>query len=232
MFVHLKQGETYKIPYSIGVQQGDNMAPILFNFLMQAFAETMNQKWSEQWDIKKLQLNYMNKGTNSKGRLNNQKSIAKGTPFNLFYLLYIDDGAFLFESREDLQKGTEMLHEHFDLFGLKLHIGEDNLISKSEAMYISPNLTEDETNSLNVDYESDIPVKNGKIRMTKKFKYLGAYISNDLKDDYEIDTRITKATQQIGALKYFFRAAQVEIETKFRIYMAIPLNTVLWGCES
>jgi hypothetical protein len=36
--------EKRQIPYTIGVQQGNNMAPVLFVFLMQAFAETLVQK--------------------------------------------------------------------------------------------------------------------------------------------------------------------------------------------
>ena len=34
-------GEKVQIPYSIGVKQGDNMAPVLFLFLMQAMAEVL-----------------------------------------------------------------------------------------------------------------------------------------------------------------------------------------------
>ena len=30
---------------SVGVQQGDNMAPVLFLFLMSAFAETLEIEW-------------------------------------------------------------------------------------------------------------------------------------------------------------------------------------------
>jgi hypothetical protein len=33
--------EVVELPQSVGVQQGDNMAPILFLFLMSAFAETL-----------------------------------------------------------------------------------------------------------------------------------------------------------------------------------------------
>ncbi len=33
--------EVVELPQSVGVQQGDNMAPVLFLFLMSAFAETL-----------------------------------------------------------------------------------------------------------------------------------------------------------------------------------------------
>ncbi len=40
--------EIVKIPQSVGVRQGDNMAPVLFLFLMTAFAETLEIVWRQQ----------------------------------------------------------------------------------------------------------------------------------------------------------------------------------------
>jgi hypothetical protein len=39
--------EIVELPQTIGVQQGDNMAPVLFLFLMSAFAETLKVAWKE-----------------------------------------------------------------------------------------------------------------------------------------------------------------------------------------
>ena len=40
--------EIVEIPQSVGVRQGDNMAPVLFLFLMTAFAETLEIVWRQQ----------------------------------------------------------------------------------------------------------------------------------------------------------------------------------------
>ena len=40
--------ETVEIPQSVGVRQGDNMAPVLFLFLVTAFAETLEIVWKQQ----------------------------------------------------------------------------------------------------------------------------------------------------------------------------------------
>jgi hypothetical protein len=38
--------EMREIPYEIGVKQGDNMAPILFIYLMNVFAKNLSEKWT------------------------------------------------------------------------------------------------------------------------------------------------------------------------------------------
>ena len=38
------------IPFEVGVKQGDSVAPVLFLFLMMAFAEVLEQEWNNTWD--------------------------------------------------------------------------------------------------------------------------------------------------------------------------------------
>lgn len=38
--------------------------------------------------------------------------------------------------------------------------------------------------------------------------------------------------QAMGALNFFWQAKEVEVRSKYQIYMAIPLNLLLWGCKS
>ena len=44
--------------------------------------------------------------------------------FDIFCILYVDGGAFVFESRTDIEKGITLLSDHFDRFGLEMHIGK------------------------------------------------------------------------------------------------------------
>jgi hypothetical protein len=64
------------------------------------------------------------------------------------------------------------------------------------------------------------------------FKYLGSFISFDLRDDYDTEQRISSASQAMGALKHFWRNPYVDLRTKVSIFKAIPLNLLLWGCET
>jgi len=41
------ENEIEEIPQSVGVCQGDNMAPVLFLFLMTAFAQTLELEWTK-----------------------------------------------------------------------------------------------------------------------------------------------------------------------------------------
>ncbi len=41
------ENKVKEIPQSVGVCQGDNMAPVLFVFLMTAFAQTLDLEWTK-----------------------------------------------------------------------------------------------------------------------------------------------------------------------------------------
>jgi hypothetical protein len=71
-----------------------------------------------------------------------QQHTSKGTTtFELFQLPYMyDDGSILFESKQDMAKGTTLLlYHHMKRFGLIMHIGrQDGSKSKTETLYIPP----------------------------------------------------------------------------------------------
>ena len=73
---------------------------------------------------------------------------------------------------------------------------------------------------------------NRYISFTLIFKYLGSLIFYDLDDTYDINSRIKKANQAIGVLKFFWLSEKVDLLSKYLIYMAIPLNLLLWDFES
>ena len=65
------------------------------------------------------------------------------------------------------------------------------------------------------------------ISFTRNFKYLGSWISYDLTDSYVILSRIKKSNQAMGTLKFFWQAKEVDVKSKYLIYMARPLNLLL-----
>ena len=53
-------------------------------------------------------------------------------------MLYIDDGAFIFNTREEATRGVALIKEVFARFGLEMHVGEGEKMSKTEMMYVPP----------------------------------------------------------------------------------------------
>ena len=70
------------------------------------------------------------------------------------------------------------------------------------------------------------------IDFTAHFKYLGSFISFDLTDDMDIDNRIAKANQAMGALRHLWRNPYADLKAKQLIFLAIPANLLLWGCKT
>jgi hypothetical protein len=77
-----------------------------------------------------------------------------------------------------------------------------------------------------------IPVSDGYITMNDKFKYLGSWVKDDLREDHEVSVQIAKATAQMVMLRKYFNCPYVEVGMKYCTYLVIPLNNVLWGYES
>ena len=232
--VKLKVGEATPrlIPYTVGVKQGDAMAPLLFLFLMQAFAETLVDSWEEA-DIEVPTFNYHRNRDNPIGRLVNQRSQSKGTLLRLNNLLYVDDGAFIFTNKANMIKAAEIIYKHFARFGLIMHIGRDGKKSKTEAMYFPPKLMTNKNDTPEIDTKKDtFKVMDGYVGFTDTFKYLGSLITTDLKDTHEIKKRVQKATVQMNELRHLWRNKNIKTDIKVWLYLSLPVNTLLWGCES
>jgi hypothetical protein len=228
--IKLKVGKEERIiPYSVGVKQGDNMAPVLFLFLMQAMAEVLEKEWSENdFDIPQFRHFERIQG----GRFLGQDWRAKGKLLELYYLLYVDDGSFIFTNRRDMVKANRIIHRTMARFGLIMHIGRDGKPSKTEAMYHPPSLQECQDQPDNTPEEATYTVADGYVTFTRKFKYLGSWITQDLRDDTDIAVRIGKATAQLYQLVNVWRSKHITTEFKKLLYLQLPLNTALWGAES
>ena len=70
------------------------------------------------------------------------------------------------------------------------------------------------------------------ITFTREFTYLGSVVLCDLDDYSDISLRIKKAYQAMGALKCFWDSEHVDISAKVKIYIAISINLLLWGCQT
>jgi hypothetical protein len=201
--VKIKVGKSYAdVDYTTGVHQGDNMSPVLFLFVIQAFLDTLKLE-SCPTKFSYFRENKNGNTRTTKGRLLNQNSAAKGTVFELQSSFYVDDSCFIFQDRDELKNAINVLDTHFSRFGLKMHVGSNTAKAKSEAMFFLSSLKEAKMQS---ELPEDITLPNGgRIHFTDNFKYLGSYITPLLSEDFEIESRIKKSEIHYGLRQTFLR---------------------------
>jgi hypothetical protein len=162
-----------------------------------------------------------------------QPTASKGNLFHFNKSFYVDDSAFLYENKEDLEVAAKTILDHFKKFGLTMHVGDQKSKSKSEAMFFPTSIKETIKQRKEKTTPSNINLPNEKcIHFTEQFKYLGSLISLELNEDAEIASRINKAKSIMGFLRHFFNCRDVDLRTKYNIYVSCPLNALLWGCET
>jgi hypothetical protein len=129
LVVDLKiEKEVQELPHSVDVRQGNNMALVLFLFLMSAFVETLEVKWKNTGiEVCTIQSVIGEKLTNGEGKLQGhlpKDYLSKAlTAVEILQCLYVDNRAFIFASCADLARGLELVYKHFGRLGLKMHIG-------------------------------------------------------------------------------------------------------------
>ena len=142
------QKTKYKFINLVGVKQGDNLAPVLFLFVMQAAMETLDNAWRD-YNIITPSFSWQPETEDepTTGTLVGQNPKRSGSLFDFWRSLYADDGAFVFTSREDMIRGTSLLHAHFKRFSMLMHTGthatatQSGSKSKMEAMYFPSDST-------------------------------------------------------------------------------------------
>jgi hypothetical protein len=214
---------------TIGFNQGYAMSAVLFIIVMQAMAETLTPLW-QQAEIIIPEFRFHKETKSCYGKMKGQCTTTKGTAFNLFLSLYVDDGSFLFENKRDLAKGTSILYHHMKRFGLLMHIGKDGGKSKTEALFIPPPGTT--ASSTDRDKVLVDNTDQGYVTFNRRFTYLGSIITDDLEDSAEIHARIGKANGILHGLNNLWRSKGLSVSMKKQFYIATVVNIVLWGCES
>ena len=110
--------EVVELTQMVGVRQGNNMAPVLFLFLMSVFAETLEAEWKQAGiDVCTVRSFVGPSLTSGKGKLRGHlpKEYLSNdlTAVKILQCLHVDDGAFIFKSQEDMKRGLALLYHHF-----------------------------------------------------------------------------------------------------------------------
>jgi hypothetical protein len=163
-----------------GVKQGDNLGPILFIFVMQAVASTLNPKWRfDQPSFKEYGI--LNNDGVPQNQLCATSPLKEGNPFTFWKSFYVDDTAFILLNRRDLTEASKLVSSHFRRFGLTIHTGSRsaNEGSKTEFMHFSKpsskESTEEDLTDININIDDDKFISSCTF-----FKYLGSIFTPDL----------------------------------------------------
>ena len=194
------------------------MAPVLFLFYIQAVLDTLD---TSNWSVPKFRYK-------ADKTVSGRSYRARGIDFWFPFSVYADDTAALFESRDDLTRGTIIIRAHFKRFGLKIHVGSDDKKSKTEAMLFP------RPRAVYSDYDtSNIAFSDGAyIHFTTLFKYLGIKISSDLSDEADVNARIAAASGAFGKLNCILLSKKSSRTAKRTAYMAIVIPILIYGAEA
>jgi hypothetical protein len=115
------------ISQSVGVRQGDNMAPVLFLFVMTAFHDLLENTWEEN-GIERVSVTKESDDTYRNGQLfrHNVKKCCKSDTleeYPITDIIYVDDEALPFTSRAQLCKGMPLAQQLLAILGLEMHVG-------------------------------------------------------------------------------------------------------------
>jgi hypothetical protein len=117
------------------------MAPVLFLFMMKAFAESLEVVWKQK-KLPVLKVMTTNADAIEDGQVcSHTQAMYKSNSLNMFEILqclYVDDRAFPFKTREDIIQGMNLIYHHFAQFGLEMHIGRNGDESKTKCVFFPP----------------------------------------------------------------------------------------------
>ena len=149
----------------------------------------------------------------------------------IFQPFHANNPAFLLLPREDAINGAILLWSCFKKIGLTIHTRDKLKNEKSKTEYIFiPNPGYSPTKEDHADLFIN---QNRFISSCTKFQYLGPKIIPTLKCDTDISNRtLTSQFLHHTLNKQVFRCKDVNIDIWRRIYVAIIVNILLWGCKS
>ena len=98
---------------------------------MSIFAKSLEMQWNDR-DLQQAQFPIVSieEMEDGKGQLTSHKP-----GFEILQVLYLDNGAFVFNTREDLIEEANIINLQFRTFGMEMHIGTNGKKSKAECIF-------------------------------------------------------------------------------------------------
>ena len=119
----------------------------------------------------------------------------------------------------DLQAMLNSFSDASKQFGLSISLEKTEVLFQRAPNSVAP--------------QPAIFIDDVELKVVNSFKYLGSMISVDGSLDKEIAYRISKASQALGRLRNrLLNHHNVTLDTKLKVYRAVVLPSLLYGCET
>ena len=133
--------------------------------------------------------------------------------------LFADDCTLNAGDEQEMQQYMDKLSSACDNFSLTIST------KKTEVMY--------QPAPGNQYLDPQILVNGQMLQAVESFTYLGSTLSHNATIDREITNRISKASSSFGRLrKTVWERRGIKLATKLKVYQAVVLTTLLYGCET
>ena len=195
-----------------GVKQGCVLAPTLFSMM---FSAMLSDAFSDREPG--INIRYR-----SDGKLFNPwrlQAVTKVKETVLRDFLFADDCALNAGDEQEMQAEMDSFSSACNNFGLTIST------KKTEVMYQpAPNKQY---------HEPQIMVNGQTLQAVETFTYLGSTLSRNANIDAETNNRISKASSAFGRLREkVWERRGISLKTKLKVYHAVVLTTLLYGCET
>lgn len=206
-------GET-TTPFSVsnGVKQGCVLAPILFSLM---FSAMLTDAFKDA-DVG-IGINYRTDGSVFNLRRLQAKTKVSTDTINDF--LFADDCALNATTEADMQHSVDLFSDACNNFGLTISTKKTEVMHQPAPgkPYVEPNIT----------------INGQRLNSADKFIYLGSTLSRNVVIDNEVNARLAKASSAFGRLhKNVWSRRGITTETKIKVYRAVVLTALLYGCET
>ena len=206
-------GETSDpFPVSNGVKQGCVLAPTLFSLM---FSAMLTDAFRDS-DVG-IGITYRTDGSIFNLKRPQAKTKVSKNTINDF--LFADDCALNAATEADMQYSVDKFSEACNNFGLTISTKKTEVMHQPAPgkPYFEPNIT----------------INGQRLNAVEKFTYLGSTLSRNVVIDDEVNARLAKASSAFGRLyKNVWNRRGITTETKIKVYRAIVLTTLLYGCET
>ena len=206
-------GETSQ-PFTVaaGVKQGCVLAPVIFNLFLSAVTRVgLSGVRSEDC----ITVNYRLDG--NLFNLRRLKARTRTESVNVFDLQYADDAALVGGTTEGLQRSLDSMAQAYERAGLGINTNKTEVLMQLDHPQV--------VNSFQIGGQE--------LKNVHQFKYLGSLLTSSCGLEEEVQRRIGLAAASFGKLsRRVFYNKDLRLHTKVKVYKAICISILLYGCEA